>query len=145
MGFAVVYPHVVDHTLLNAMKAHRRMQGESQSTSNQEDSSMTFALIIVVIVFVMCQAPRLLWIVIQYLSEPFDMVWCYSFQILCTLILLSSVVNFFIYIVMNKRFRDVLTENGCSRNADIEYATVNMMATSVRVRETDDSSVATRL
>ena len=100
--------------LLNAMKAHRRMQGESQSTSNQEDSSMTFALVIVVIVFVMCQAPRLLWIAIQYLSEPFDMVWCYSFQILCTLILLSSAVNFFIYIVMNKRFRDVLT-NGVAR------------------------------
>ena len=94
MGMMLFILTLLTTRLLTAMKAHRRMQEESQSRNNQEDSSMTFALVIVVIVFVICQAPRFLWFVIQYMSKPFDMVWCYSFQILCTLIILSSAVNF---------------------------------------------------
>ena len=59
------------------------MQDESQSLRNQQDSTMTFALVIVVIVFIICQAPRLVWFAMQNLSKPFDTVWCYIFQILC--------------------------------------------------------------
>ena len=44
------------------MLGHRRMHAEMQRQHCQPDSSMTFALIIVIIVFIICDAPRILWI-----------------------------------------------------------------------------------
>ena len=48
---------VITIRLIKAMKAHRRMQLEMQSRSQPDDSNVTFALVIVVIVFIACQVP----------------------------------------------------------------------------------------
>ena len=102
--------------LINAMKAHRRMQAERQHS--QPDSSMTFALVIVVIVFIICQAP---WLVLGAMwpcrQTTCDVVRHYVSQIQRTLLALNSAANFIIYIVVNTRFRDVIITNVCRRQS----------------------------
>ena len=45
-------------------------------------------------------------------------VWIFTYDIANMFIILNSAVNFFIYILANKRFRDVLTETICRRHVD---------------------------
>ena len=129
--------------LIKAMKAHRRMQAEIQRQHSQPDNSMTFALVIVVIVFIICRTPILICNV-MWLTEWWT-DWCYMKLMYDTLLALNSGLNFIIYIVTNRRFRNVLFANMCRRRSAIPVATANMMTKPERVkRETGDGSV-TRL
>ena len=69
--FTVVYPHV--DGLIKATKAHRRMQAKMQYQHSQPDSSMTFSLVIVVIVFIICRVP-LLTVVVMWLLKRWSPV-----------------------------------------------------------------------
>ena len=123
--------------LIKAMKAHRRMQAEMQPQHSQPDSSMTFALVIVVIVFIMCRAPLLIWSVMSLLGRPSYMVKCYMRQMYPTLLAVNSAVNVVIYILINRRFRNVLLVNVCRCRSAIPVVTANTMAKPERVtRET---------
>ena len=115
--------------LIKAMKAHRRMQAEMQSPHSQQGNSMTFALVIVVIVFIICQTPRFVLHVMGFLGPWSLRVRCSVNIMNNTLIILNSAVNFGIYIVVNKRFRDVLAEHVCSRSSATPVVTDDMMAT----------------
>ena len=108
--------------LIKAMKAHRRMQLEMNSLHNKQDSNMTLALVMVVIVFIICHVPNAVlsmlvtlvpmltrsevWFIVDYISE--------------VLLILNSAVNFAIYTLANKRFREVLTKTICRRHRPTE-------------------------
>ena len=130
--------------LVKAMKAHRRMQAEMQSPHSQPDNSMTFSLVIVVIVFIICKTPYLIWFVMrQYMTDgPFM---CGMYLIFTTLLALNSAVNFIIYIVINERFRAVLVGKVCWRRTETQQVTVNMTVKTERDKGEPVDSSDTRL
>ena len=118
--------------LINAMKDHRRVKLAMNTARQQQDSNVTFALIIVVIVFIICHVPTLVLRIVYYLV-PFEVlklndVWIFTYDIATMLVILNSAVNFFIYILANKRFRDVLTDTICRRHADTLVVTARPIA-----------------
>ena len=130
--------------LIKAMKAHRRMQAEMQRQHNQPDNSMTFSLVIVVIVFIICKAPNIIWFVMrQYMTNgPFM---CCMYLMFATLLALNSAVNFIIYIVINDRFRAVLVGTVCRRRTETQPVTVNMTVKTERDKGDPVDSSDTRL
>ena len=108
--------------LIKAMKAHRRMQLEMNSLHNKQDGNMTSALVMVVIVFIICHVPI---VVLSMLGTLVPMltrseVWFIVNYILEVLLILNSAVNFAIYTLANKRFREVLTKTICRRHRPTE-------------------------
>ena len=157
-SFHEVYDHVVVYVLwtgvplfiltlltirlIKAMKAHRRMQQEMNSLHSQQDSNMTFALILVVVVFVICHVQRFLLSMVPH--EVFnDNLWRVLRSISTVLIVLNSAVNFAIYTLANKRFREVLTKNICRRHTPTERRVVTarqMVRAEVGRDEPDDGN-----
>ena len=116
--------------LIKAMKAHRRMQAEMQRQHIQPDSSMTFALVIVVIVVIICRAPLLVWSVVLLLEWRPISAMCIIDIAYFTLLTLNSAVNFVIYILINRRFRNVLFANVCRQRSAIPVVTAKMIVKS---------------
>ena len=128
---------VITIRLGKAMKAHHRMQLEMQSGSQQNDSNVTFSLVIVVIVFIAWQVPTC---VLSVLFEvlPYNTIQCggvvlYMEPIVNMLVTFHSSINFVIYIIANKSFRVVLLENVCGRRTEIPAVTAHEMASTERV------------
>ena len=125
--------------LITAMKAHRRMQLEMNSLHNQQGNNMTFALVMVVIVFIICHVPQvvllMVWMVvpIEVSYNNLTLVWYIACDISRVLIMLNSAVNFAIYTLANKRFREVLTKTICRRHipTEIRVVTTRQMARAV--------------
>ena len=118
--------------LIKAMKAHRRMKLAMNRGRQQQDSSVTFALIIIVIVFITCHVPTLVSRIVYYLV-PYETlilndVWIFTYDIATMLVILNSAVNFFIYILANKRFRAVFTDMICRRPAEALVVTARRIA-----------------
>ena len=122
--------------LIKAMKAHRRMQAEMRRQHSQPDSSMTFALVIVVIVFIICRAPVFIYYVMWLTRWWSSVAMCYLYLICGTLLALNSSVNVIIYILINRRFRNVLFANVFRRRSAIPVTAI-MMPERVK-RETGD-------
>ena len=123
---------VITIRLIRAMKAHRRMQLEMQSRSQENDRNVTFSLVIVVIAFIACQVltfvAHVLWKVL-----PSKEIHCggsifHLVPITNMLVILNSSINFVIYIIANKAFRDVLTEKVFGRRTKIPEVTAHEMA-----------------
>ena len=131
--------------LIKAMKAHRRMQAEMQSQNSQPDNSMTFALVIVIIVFIICRAPHLIWSVMSFLEWSSYVAKCYVFLMYVTLLTINSAVNFLIYIVTNSRFRNVLCATVCRRRSAISVVTANTMTKPETVKRETSDGCDTRL
>ena len=111
--------------LVKAMKAHRRMQLEMNRVSNNQDSSVTSAFVIVVVVFIICHTPMfvagLLWHLPTWGNyELMFEVLFFMWEIGSMLVILNSAVNFAIYILACKSFRDVLIETVCRRRTDMQ-------------------------
>ena len=115
--------------LIKAMKIHRRMQLEMNRVSNTQDSSVTSAFVIVVVVFIICHTPRfvvrlLSVVALRYNYQAF--FWnevnlhCLISELASMPVILNSAVNFAIYILACKSFRDVLIEHVCRRRTDME-------------------------
>ena len=133
------------------MKAHRRMQLEMNCLHNQHDSNMTVTLLMVVVVFIICHVPS---IVVEMVSivAPFDVlisneVWYVVTDISDVLVILNSAVNFAIYTLANKRFREVLTKTICRRQRPSErrVVTARQMARADVVRSEPDDGNDTSL
>ena len=133
--FLVVLPiltlTVITVRLIKAMNAHRRMQLEMQSRSQENDSNVTFSLVIVVIVFIACQVPTFVWIAL-YDVLPYKASHCGGFLFYMTptgdmLVTLNSSINFVIYIIANKAFRDVLVEKVFGRRTTMPVVTAHEM------------------
>ena len=107
--------------LIKALKAHRRMQMEMQTLHSQNENSMTFVLVIIVIVLIVCQLPalvtRMLWIAAPYEAYCCGGYMFYMLPITNMLVVLNSAINFVIYTLFNKCFRDVLVEKVFKRHA----------------------------
>ena len=106
--------------LITAMKAHRRIQIEMRTLHNQHHGTkVTFVLVIVVIVVIACQLPALvnqvLWNVLPSDARNCGGSHFYVRPIANMLVILNSAVNFVIYTLFNKSFRDVLIKNVCMR------------------------------
>ena len=112
--------------LIKAMKAHRRMQFETQSRSQPDDGNVTFALVIVVIVFIPCQVPTFVYFVLRdafLLDYTCGTVGFYMGCIANILVVFNSAINFVIYTITNRRFRDVLLNTVCRRGERRQLAT----------------------
>ena len=128
---------VITTRLIKAMKAHRCMQLDMQSGSQQNDSNVTFALVIVVIVFIVCQVPTFFGYVLREVL-PSNAMNCGGFRfyfepIADLLVTLNSSTNFLIYTIANKAFRDVLVEKVFCRHPQIPVDTDHEMARTERV------------
>lgn len=84
-----------------------------QSVRQAQDNNVTLVLIIVVIVFSVCQAPALLnqifWNVLDDDARVCGGFQFYYSRVSNMLVVTNSAVNFPIYAVFNTRFRQVLT------------------------------------
>ena len=105
--------------MIIALKVFRRTRIEMQSVRQQQDNNITFVLIIVVTVFIICQVPalinRVMWTV-----TPDEARRCGGFQFYLShianmLVIFNSAINFVIYVLFNKRFRLVLIQTACCR------------------------------
>ena len=100
--------------LIKALKHMRTLH-------SQNDNSMTFVLMIIVIVLIVCQLPalvtRMLWIAASEGAYRCGGYMFYIVPVTNMLVVLNSAVNFVIYIMFNKRFRNVLMEKVFKRHA----------------------------
>ena len=122
---------VITIRLIKAMKAHRRMQLEMPTRSQQNDSNVTFSLVIVVIVFIACQVPTFVWYalydVLPYEASNCGGILFYMMPTVDMLVTLNSSINFVIYIIANKAFRDVLVEKVFGRRTTMPVVTAHEM------------------
>ena len=106
------------------------MQLEMNSLPNQQNSNTTFALVMVVIVFIICHVPMFVVKMLSHVitSQVFtlsDLVLSFVMRdVSYVLTVVNSAVNFVIYILANKRFREVLTKTVCIRHRPTERRVV---------------------
>ena len=117
--------------LIRNVKFIINIQVKVQSRSQQNDGNVTFALVIVVIVFIACQVPTFVWYVI-YEVIPDGGNYCsgilfYPQRIVDMLVTFNSSINFVIYHIANKAFRDVLVEKVFGRRTKIPVVTHHEM------------------
>ena len=101
--------------LIRALTALRRkraeMQGPRSSTSSQ-DSNVTLVLVIVVLVFTVCQTPalvtQLMWSLLPNEARECGGLQYYFGRISNLLVVINSAANFPVYLFFNTRFRLVL-------------------------------------
>ena len=121
MIFMLILPLVIltilNIRLINALKEIKRRRAEMQSLRQQQDNNVTFVLIIVVLVFTVCQAPALvnqiLWNVLPDTSRQCGGFQFYYSRVCNFLVMLNSSVNFVIYFLFNTKFRQVLVQLVC--------------------------------
>ena len=103
--------------LVTALKEIKRKRAELVSARQQQDNNVTFVLIIVVLVFIICQSPALvnqiLWNVLPDKARKCGYFQFYLSKLSNALVILNSSVNFLIYFLFNTRFRQVLVECFC--------------------------------
>ena len=144
MGVPLFILTLLTIRLITAMKAHRRMQLAMNSLHNQPDNNMTFALVMVVIMFIICHGPevvlRIVWMVVPSEVFYYNEVWYIVLQMSRVLMILNSAVNFIIYTLANKRFREVLITTICRRHTPTEgrVLTARQMARAEVVRDEPD-------
>ena len=115
---------ILNVRLINALNAWKQKRAEMQTMRQQQDNNVTFVLIIVVLVFTVCQAPALvnqvLWNVLGDSARRCRGFQFYFQRISNMLVILNSSVNFLIYFLFNTRFKQVLLETICKK----EYKTL---------------------
>ena len=120
--FVLVLPIIVVTVLtirlIKVRQAYRRSQKEVKIARN--DRSVTFVLVIVVIVFVICQLFALIDQILLHSKLPgaCGTVQFYMWRISNILTIFNSGANFFIFFIFNKRFRDVLAVKVCMRRRE---------------------------
>ena len=97
-----------------AMKVHRRISFHTNSQPKHENS-LTLLLIVVVSVFLVCQVPYLVTMIVQGLRNDPEFAskiprWVYSVLVVFAniFLIINCACNFFIYVLVGSRFRSVL-------------------------------------
>ncbi len=108
---------ILNVRLINALNELKRKRKEMQTARQQQDNNVTFVLIIVVLVFTVCQAPALvnqiLWNALTDEARACKGFQFYFQRISNLLVTVNSAANFLIYFLFNTRFRQVLMQNVC--------------------------------
>src|SRR6218665_1965562 len=103
--------------LIRALAQLKEKRAQMLNLRQQQDNNITFVLIIVVIVFTVCQTPALanqiLWSALDRPSRACGGFQFYFSRIRNLLVILNSAVNFFIYFIFNTRFRQILMHMVC--------------------------------
>lgn len=92
----------------------QRMTSSLSARRVENDNNITLVMIMVVVIFMLCQAPAR--IVQMALGYKFNSCVDYQFYVIHisnTLEVLNSSVNFLIYCIFHKRFRDILQQHFC--------------------------------
>lgn len=145
--FLLFVPLVVlsalNYLLIRALAKMRRRRASMQSAAQQQDTSVTLVLVVLVVIFIVCELPALVQQVLRNIL-PEENLLCggvlfYLRPISNVLVTLNSVVNFFVYVTFNTRFRQHFIEmmmcgrvslsNGLERVA--KYATTGSAACGV--------------
>lgn len=121
---------VLNIRLMRALKELSRKRAEMQSARQQQDNNVTFVLIVVIIVFTICQSPALatqiLWNILSDSARDCGGFQYYFSRISNLLVIVNSSVNFVIYYSFNTRFRQVLKQlMPCGGGLDgVDYQTM---------------------
>lgn len=113
--------------LVVAFNDAKRKRHRMQTARQRHDNNVTLVLIIVLIVFIVCQFPafmtQIFWTILPEQARLCGGFQFYFSRISNTLVTCNSSVNFFIYLAFNSRFRKVLrqtfkpTTSCCKKNA----------------------------
>ena len=98
--------------------AYRKIQANRarMNLRTDQDNNITLVMIIVVLVFILCQAPaRIVQMIWSYQSHVCDDYRFYLTELSKFLEVLNSSVNFFIYCAFRKQFRITLRETFCGQ------------------------------
>ncbi|KAK2159790.1 hypothetical protein LSH36_146g05015 [Paralvinella palmiformis] len=98
----------------NATRQRRQRMTSSVRRHTDNENNITLVMIMVVLIFMICQAPaRVVQLVWGYKYAHCDDFRFYLIHISNTLEVLNSSVNFLIYCMFHKRFRDIMTRHFC--------------------------------
>ena len=115
--FPVLLLTILNIRLINTLKAINQRRSEMQTRQQKQDNNVTFVLIIVVLVFTICQTPALinqiLWNVLPDNSRHCGGLQFYFRPLSNLMVILNSSVNFIIYYLFNKRFKSVVEQHLC--------------------------------
>lgn len=104
--------------LIKALKKRAQKRNEMGKSSYQQD--MTLVLVVVICVFIACQTPtfvdRILWTILGSPSCG-DQLYYYT-AIGDLLAIFNSSVNFLIYVITSRKFRQLLVSPPCTNNPD---------------------------
>ena len=97
-----------------AYQALRQRRRRMTSRRSENENNITLVMIIIVLIFMLCQAPaRIAQLVWKYKYKNCHQYQFYVIHISNTLEALNSSINFVVYVVFRKRFRDILRDNYC--------------------------------
>ena len=109
---------VISVRLVQALKAQQHERVEMR-THQKNSNSITFLLIVVILVFIMSQTPaivnQILWNVLSDEHRQCEGFQFYFQRISNVLVISNSAVNLLIYIRFNKRFRRILFNMVCNK------------------------------
>ena len=115
--FSFVLPLLVLSVLNTRLTlAYRKIQATRarMNLRTDQDNNITLVMIIVVLVFMLCQAPaRIVQIVWKYEYHTCDTIKFYLTEFSNVLEVFNSSANFFIYCAFRKQFRTILIEIFC--------------------------------
>lgn len=108
---------ILNIRLIRALAQLKKKRAQMLNLRQQQDNNITFVLIVVVIVFTVCQTPALanqiLWSALARPSRACGGFQFYFSRISNLLVIFNSSVNFFIYFAFNTRFREILVHMVC--------------------------------
>ena len=97
-----------------AYQAAKKRKRRMTSRRSDNENNITRVMIIIVLIFILCQAPaRIVQLVWSYKYNHCHEYQYYLIHISNTLEVLNSSVNFLIYFMFRKRFRDIIIEHFC--------------------------------
>ena len=98
----------------NATRQRRQRMTSSVRRHTDNENNITLVMIMVVLIFMICQAPaRVVQLVWGYKYAHCDDFRFYLIHVSNTLEVLNSSVNFLIYCMFHKRFRDIMMRHFC--------------------------------
>ena len=97
-----------------AYQAAKKRKRRMTSRRSDNDNNITLVMIMIVLIFILCQAPaRIVQLVWSYKYNHCREYQYYLIHISNNLEVLNSSVNFLIYFMFRKRFRDIIIEHFC--------------------------------
>lgn len=97
-----------------AYQAIRQRKRRMTSRRQENENNITLVMIIIVLIFMLCQAPaRIVQLVWGYKYKHCETYQFYLIHISNTLEVLNSSINFVVYFMFRKRFRDIALSNYC--------------------------------